>query len=139
MGKKNIPNELVSIAYDLSKKIFEGKLERKVGKEQLIGNGRMNPNSANHYIDNFSHMIKGTKYSMTNNAYSTEYFLENIYRDYGPTQLTNALRALQLHIKYYEELETKTKKKCKMSKQQAIYNKYELILRERSDEQELKA
>ena len=41
-----IPHELTPIAYELSKKVFEGKLSFKEGQQKLVGNGRMKPKSA---------------------------------------------------------------------------------------------
>lgn len=95
-----IPQELTPLAYELSKKVFEGKLTFKDGQEQLVGDNRMNPNSAADYINNFRRMVEGRRFTRTNNAYSMEYFFDNIYKDYGSTGLSNALTALQLHIEY---------------------------------------
>ena len=61
-----IPHELTPIAYELSKKVFEGKLSFKEGQQKLVGNGRMNPNSAADYLNNFRCMIEGRRFTRTN-------------------------------------------------------------------------
>lgn len=124
-----IPNELTPLAYEVSKQVFESKLTFKKGQQQLLDNG-MNPNSAADYINNFRRMVEGEKFTRTNNAYTTEYFLENFYKDYGSTGLANALKALRSHIEYYEGLQ-----KTKMYKIRAIYEKYSVIIGS-PDEQE---
>ena len=50
-----IPNDLTPLAYELSKKVFEGKLTLTEAKEILVGDNRINPNSAADYIINFRH------------------------------------------------------------------------------------
>ncbi len=128
-----IPHELTPIAYELSKKVYEGKLTFKEGQQQLVGNGRMNPNSAADYLNNFRCMIEGKRFTRTNNAYSMEYFFDNIYKDYGSTGLSNALTALKLHIEYYEGIQ-----KVVMKSMRNIYDKYFAIPLETPDEQEQK-
>lgn len=128
-----IPNELTPVAYRISKQIFEGALTFKEGKRQLVGEERINPNSAADYIHNFRCMIEGKKFTRTNNAHSMEYFFDNIYIDYGSEKLSNALKALDLHIEYYEGIQ-----KIKMHKMRAIYSKYLAYPIDTPDEQEQK-
>lgn len=128
-----IPKELTPLAYELSKKVFEGKLTFKEGQEQLVGDNSMNPNSAADYINNFRCMVEGRRFTRTNNAYSMEYFFDNIYKDYGSTGLSNALTALRLHIEYYEGIQ-----KVNMKKMRSIYDKYFAIPLDTPDEQEQK-
>ncbi len=128
-----IPKELTPLAYELSKKVFERKLTFKEGQEQLVGGNRMNPNSAADYINNFRCMVEGRRFTRTNNAYSMEYFFDNIYKDYGSTGLSNALTALRLHIEYYEGIQ-----KVNMKKMRSIYDKYFAIPLDAPDEHEQK-
>lgn len=128
-----IPKEITPIAYELSKKVFEGKLTFKEGQEQLVGDKRMNPNSAADYINNFRCMIEGKRFTRTNNAYSIEYFLDNFYKDFGSSGLSNALTALQLHIDYYEDVQ-----KVVMHKMRDIYAKYIAVPIDTPNEQEQK-
>lgn len=126
-----IPNELTPLAYELSKKVFEGKLTFKEGQQELVGDNRMNPNSAADYINNFRCMVEGKRFTRTNNAYSMEYFFDNIYKDYGSPGLSNALKALRLHIEYYEDIQ-----KVVMHKMRDIYAKYLAVPIDTPDEQE---
>lgn len=128
-----IPLELTPLAYEISKKVFEGKLTFIDGKKQLVGDNKMNPNSAADYINNFRCMLEGKKFTRTNNAHSMEYFFENIYKDYGSSGLSNALTALRLHIEYYEGIQ-----KVVMHKMRNIYSKYSAISIDTPDEQEQK-
>ncbi|HIC8923825.1 hypothetical protein CMU86_08295 [Elizabethkingia anophelis] len=128
-----IPLELTPLAYEISKKVFEGKLTFIDGKKQLVGDNKMNPNSAADYINNFRRMLEGKKFTRTNNAHSMEYFFENIYKDYGSSGLSNALTALRLHIEYYEGIQ-----KVVMHKMRNIYSKYSAISIDTPDEQEQK-
>src|SRR5688572_13834883 len=100
------PN-LVPHAYSISKKVYEGKLTHTDGVMLLVGDGRMNKNSAADYINNFRYMMEGQRFTRTNNAFSVDYFLEHILQDYGASKLAKALSALSEHIKYYEGLPPK--------------------------------
>lgn len=128
-----IPKELTPLAYELSKKVFDGILTFKEGQQQLVGNNRINSNSAADYINNFRCMVEGKRFTRTNNAYSMEYFFDNIYKDYGSAGLSNALTALRLHIEYYEDIQ-----KVVMHKMRDIYAKYLAVPIETPDEQEQK-
>ena len=128
-----IPQELTPLAYELSKKVFEGQLSFKEGQSQLVGDNRMNPNSAADYINNFRCMLEGRRFTRTNNAFSMEYFFDNIYKDYGSPGLLNALTALRLHIEYYEDIQ-----KVVMHKMRDIYSKYLAVPIDTPDEQEQK-
>jgi 5-methylcytosine-specific restriction protein A len=128
-----IPKELTPMAYELSKQVFEGKLTFKEGQKELVGDNRMNSNSAADYINNFRCMLEGKRFTRTNNAYSMEYFFDNIYKDYGSSGLSNALTALRLHIEYYEDIQ-----KVVMHKMRDIYTKYLAVPIDTPDEQEQK-
>ena len=128
-----IPQELTPLAYELSKQVFEGKLTFKEGQQQLVGGNRMNSNSAADYINNFRCMVVGQRFTRTNNAFSMEYFFDNIYKDYGSPGLSNALTALRLHIEYYEDIQ-----KVVMHKMRDIYAKYLAVPIDTPDEQEQK-
>lgn len=128
-----ISKELVPLAYEVSKKVYEGELKLKDGQKKIVGKNRMNPNSAADYINNFRCMIEGRRFTRTNNAFSMEYFFDNIYRDYGSDGLTNALTALRLHIEYYEAIQN-----VNMKSMRNIYDKYFAMPLESKDEIEQK-
>ena len=128
-----IPKELTPIIYELSKKVFEGQLTQKEGQQQIVGDNRINSNSAADYIYVFCSMLEGNKFTRTINAYSMEYFLENIYKDYGSTGLSKALTAFRLHIEYYEDIQKKI-----MYKMRRINEKYLTMSIDSPDELEQK-
>ena len=128
-----IPKELTPSIFKISKEVFEKKLTFKEGQQILVGDYKMNPNSAADYINNFRCMIEGIKFIRTNNAYSMEYFFDNIYKEYGSLKLSNALTALKLHIEYYEGSQ-----KVTMRNMRDIYAKYLAVPLDTPDEQEQK-
>jgi len=101
---KKITKEMTEAAYGYSKKVYNGQIERNVALDYLETTLGMNRNSAADLINNFKYMMEGTKYSRTNNEYTTDYFLKNIYSDYGRQKLKTALYAVSEHLKYYEAL-----------------------------------
>ena len=124
-----ISNDLTPILYDLSRKIYEGELTLSEANSIAVSKYKMNPNSANDYFFNFRHFLAGERYTRTNNAYTTDYFLRKIYDDYGRRGLINSLKALKLHIDYYEDLQNIT-----MHSQRKILEKYSKLCEETPDE-----
>ena len=117
-----IDNQLVPLAYDISKKVFAGEIKLSEGKKIIVGENRMNPNSAADYINNFRYLIQGRRFTRTLNYFSMDYFLENIYKDFGRTGLINSVSALNKHIEYYEHQQNTT-----MRKMRQLASKYDLI------------
>jgi 5-methylcytosine-specific restriction protein A len=114
--------DLIPIAYDISKKVFDGKLSVSEGTKILADDYKMNESTARDYIYNFRYLMNGKKFSRTLNADSMEYFFENFLKEYGAARLENPLIALMLHINYYERLQ-----KITMSQMRAIHKKYSEI------------
>ncbi len=100
----SITNEMVSYAYEISKKVFEGALSRTEGRDQITNQVNMNPGSAGDYISAFYSMMEGERYTRTLNEYSTRYFLESILEDYGEEGLEKAVIASSKHATYYAAL-----------------------------------
>ncbi|MEI6949620.1 HNH endonuclease [Paraflavisolibacter sp. H34] len=127
-----IPKELTPIAYGTSKKVYEKKLTFSEGQKIIVGDNQMNKNSAADYINDFRCLVEGKRFTRTLNAYSMEYFLDFIFKDYGTQGLTNALIALKEHIEYYEAIQ-----KVRMHKMRDIYERYlAAVPIQSSDEQE---
>lgn len=105
-----IPNDIVPLAYRVSKMVYEKRTSFQEGLDELITGNRINKNSAADYIHNFKCMLDGKKYARTNNKFSMEYFFSNIYQDYGLKGLTPALIAFEQHIEYYEGIRGKPMK-----------------------------
>lgn len=110
-------------AYQKAKLVYENKLTLKKAQDDLATIG-LNRNSASDLINNFRCMIEGLKYTRTNNAMATEYYLKNILKDFGRLKLQNALNSLILHIEYYEELQN-----INMKKQREILERYQVLVK----------
>lgn len=116
-----ITEQQTKIAYDIAKKVYQKKFNFREGQGQLIANG-IGSGSAAHFINNFKFMIEGKEFNRTLNAFSLEYFLENIYNDFGTAKLSNALTALKLHIEYYERIQKGNN--IKMNYGRKVYDKF---------------
>ena len=115
----NIPLELIPLAYELSKKVNDGKLTNEEGIDRLSGNNRMNKGSASIYITVFQQLMQGEKITFTLNAPSIEYCLEQIRKDYGLQKFSVALSSLKQHIEYCQD-----KNRSNMDKLKTVYEKY---------------
>ena len=94
---------MIENSYDVGKKFFHKKITLQEGTKALSNLG-MNKNSAVDYIYLYSNLIQGKLYTRSANAYSTEYYLNNIYDENGTEVLENCLLALLQHIEYKEGL-----------------------------------
>ncbi|NLN49645.1 MAG: DUF4268 domain-containing protein [Clostridiales bacterium] len=99
-----LTSEMTAVAYEVSKKVFEGSVGRSEGKDEIVRRTGMNVGSAGDYITNFLAMMNGEKYTRTLNEYSTRYFLEHIQEDYGVPALQKAVAACSKHAVYYATL-----------------------------------
>ena len=85
-----IANEMVQYAYEESKLVYSGTKSQSDAQDDLYNHG-LNRNSAGDLIVNFRCMMDGQKFTRTNNAFTTQYYLENISKDFGEQRLANAL------------------------------------------------
>ena len=118
-----ITNAMIEVTYDLAKNVYTNVIKENEALSILTNEHGMNRNSAADYIHNLKYMIDGIEYARTNNEYATEYFLKNIYTDFGIDKFRNALNALDKHIIYYESLG-----QGKLPGQREIYLKYKSLL-----------
>lgn len=118
-----ISDAAINESYRLAKKHYEGELSQREAVDQLYNNFGMNRNSAKDYLINFKQMKDGNIYKRCNNAYATDYFLKNLYDDYGTATLRNALNAVNAHVKYYEQL-----RKTKLRNISELLEKYSKLL-----------
>jgi hypothetical protein len=98
-----ISNDAVQAAYDTAKEIYEGRLSNQQGLNILEKQYSLNRNSAADYIQNYSCMVEGRRFTRTLNAYATEYFLKRFLEE-DKDRLLAALSALHQHIDYYERI-----------------------------------
>jgi len=129
--RKKIPNEAVPVAYSLAKEVYLDNITFTEGTRRLVKDYKLNPHSAADYITNFRCMRDGQIFKRTNNAFSLNYFLENIQKDFGNSGLKNALHAFSLHIPYYE---TSGKKKVNAVQMREIHRYFSLKLNLNLDE-----
>ena len=99
-----ITTEMTSTAYQVSKDVYHQRMSKNDAIGYLVNVYGMNKGSASGYIVNFKKMMDGEKYTRTNNAEQTDYFLKNILVDYGVSKLGNAIKAANEHVDYYEGL-----------------------------------
>ncbi len=107
-----ITTAMIEKAYEQAKLVYSGQVSQTKCQDHLEDIG-LNRNSAGDLIVNFRCMMDGQKFTRTNNAATTKYYLENISKDYGKNKLANALSALEQHIKYYEDLQNTTMHKIR--------------------------
>lgn len=102
--RKTITNEMVKSAYEIAKKVYEGKIGRTEGRTEIAQTTGMNEGSAGDYITNLKAMLEGQRYTRTLNTFATRYNLEKIREDYGEAAFNNAIHAVTEHVKYYNAL-----------------------------------
>ncbi|MFV1977656.1 MAG: HNH endonuclease [Candidatus Scalindua sp.] len=99
-----ITTEMTQSAYQAAKDVYHDRISKNDALDSLEIDHGMNRGSASDYIVNFKKMIDGEKYTRTNNAETTDYFLTQILSDYGLVKLSNAIKAANEHVDYYEGL-----------------------------------
>jgi hypothetical protein len=97
-----IPNEIIPVAYEISKRFMSEQFSLTDAINEFSENGRINKNSGRDYFYAFCALMNGVKFTRTLNVYSMNYFLDNILKDYGRVQ-QKALESLKIHIKYFED------------------------------------
>ena len=98
----------IEASYETAKQVFDLKLSKKVGAEQLHELHGMNFASARDFIEIYRCMRNGTLFQRTMNAAATDYFLKQIETQSGAIALSQALISVGLHIEYYEALRKTT-------------------------------
>ena len=94
--------EELSAIYKMAKAIYN-KEERLVnGKEKLFYNYKINKNSFADFYRAFQKMLDGELHTRGINTELRDYYLSQIYKDYGATKLRTALKAYMDFILYYE-------------------------------------
>ena len=96
--------DMISVAYDFAKKVYENSIGRTDGKNEITRRTGMNAGSAGDYISAFLSMMKGDKYTRTISEHATRQFLKRILQDYGDEALQRALVACKAHAVYYAGL-----------------------------------
>ena len=99
-ARRIIPHEIVPMAYEMAKKYYNHEISRTDALRNIVGNDRMNENSATDYLNNYKALVEGKQFERKLNTYSMDYFFTAMLREKGRAFLTNPLKALQAHIDY---------------------------------------
>ena len=97
-----IEREHYLLAYQLGRRIHEGKMRLTKARDE-ISNAGVNPNSAVDLLNDFRHMLEGSRYTRALSTSTTNDFLTWIRRDFGDAVLANAVSAVSQHLDYYEK------------------------------------
>ncbi len=97
-----ITNEQIHEAYTQAKRVYAHKITATEGKDNVVKATGMSEGSASGYINTFVKIMEGAGYTRTINAYGTDYYLENIKKDYGVDALLTAIASVKKHLEYYE-------------------------------------
>ncbi|MFM1663198.1 HNH endonuclease [Aeromonas salmonicida] len=99
----NISDEQAKAAYQIAKKVFNGSLQKKEGAEILATKYGLNKNSANDFINNYQCIINGLIFKRNLKTSFIDFFLSSIYIENGFESLQKAIKALKLHVEYWED------------------------------------
>jgi len=97
-----ITNEQIHEAYTQAKRVYAHEITATEGKDNVVEETGMSEGSASGYINTFLKIMEGSGYTRTINAYGTDYYLENIKKDYGIDALLTAIASVKKHLEYYE-------------------------------------
>ena len=109
--KVEIAHEMIEVAYEIAKKVFNGTLTRTEGKRRVHEQCGMREGSAQDYITDFLAMMKGVVYRRTLSSEATEYFLRSIQKDYGTEKFKLAADSTRKHLEYYQGVSGSTSPK----------------------------
>jgi 5-methylcytosine-specific restriction protein A len=122
-----IERQHYELAYELGRRIQRGEMRLTEARDELAEAG-VNPNSAVALINDFRHMLEGTRYTRALRPPTTDAFLTWIRRDYGDEALAIAGSAVSQHLDYYEE-----KRSVNLRKTRDILTKHSALLAESPD------
>lgn len=113
----------LAAAYAVAKRVYEQTIKRQDGARTLHTSNSVNLNSAKDLIDAYKHLRRGESFKRTLSQPYMDFYLENIYADYGASALQTALHSLWLHIAYYE----RTHSGKQMRNLRSVAGKYQSI------------
>lgn len=88
--------------YRAAKAIYNKEERLADGKEMLFQKHGVNKNSFADYYRAFQKMLDGELHTRSISSALRDYFLSQIYKDYGAEKLRIALKAYRASILYYE-------------------------------------
>jgi 5-methylcytosine-specific restriction protein A len=99
-----ITKEAVHRIYTLCLAVCDSTYKAKKAIEFIKAESIMSEGSARIYFNIFKSLMNVVGHTRAMNEYSTIYFLESIYIDYGRNKLLDALKATAAHVTYYNSL-----------------------------------
>ena len=100
-----INKTLIENVYTIAKRVYcDTDIGLVEGARYLESEFGWTYSSAIGYIRVFDKMINGELYTRTINGNATEYYLQNIFDDFGYDKLQIALKSIEKHIDYYKNL-----------------------------------
>ena len=93
----------MSAIYKMAKAIYNKEERLKNGKEKLFLTLGVKPNSFADFYRAFQKMLDGELHTRSISSNLRNYYLDMIYKHYGPNKLKIALDAYMDSIIYYEE------------------------------------
>ena len=98
---------MVRAALAVSREIEQGRYIRAVGHTTLTQQHQFTDYTANAYLNCYAHMRAGTAWKAIVGDQGVNLMLSSIHADFGAHGLHAALRALEGHILYYENMSSK--------------------------------
>lgn len=126
MKKIEYTVEQMSAIYKMAKAIYNKEERLKNGKEILFLSHGINKNSFADFYRALNNMLEGKLHTRGINTDLRDYYLSQIYKDYGGERLKIALKAYMDFILYYEGGHNNTTRKIERD----IHQKYCNILSE---------
>ena len=118
--------EQMSAIYKMAKAIYNREERLVNGKEKLFLSHGINKNSFADFYRAFQKMLDGELHTRGISTDLRDYYLSQIYKDYGADKLKIALKAYMDFIIYYEEGHNNTTRKI----EREIHQKYCNVLSE---------
>lgn len=97
-----IADSQVSAAFEVADQIYNGALSIHEGVKLLHETHGLNESSANDFIRNHKHMLRGETFHRTMSAPQFDFFLQSIRTRHGSDAHHLAITAVQKHLAYYE-------------------------------------
>ena len=95
-----VPIESIKANYQVAKQILHKKLDKEKGLDHLENNYQLNRGSATQGINQFKALIEGKEYKLGGSLLATEYYINQIYNEYGLAQFKISLNSFALHLEY---------------------------------------
>lgn len=107
--KNKLTEDKIKLVYDVSKQYYLGTCTKKFAIELLVTNG-INKNSASDYIHYFTCMLDNKSFKRSISSKLLEYYLDNMYNDFGLKVYCIAMTTISNYLIYYASIGKKLNK-----------------------------